>query len=160
MTRTQRRTRAIALMLGLGLALSACGGTTQDSVEDDADTGTDETQDAGADDGGDDGEAAGNGEYAADLAITMLPKSVNNPYFETSSEGAEAVVTELGGTYEYTGPSDASASSQVSYINTLSQQGVDAILLSANRSEEHTSELQSRGHLVCRLLLEKKNQIM
>src|SRR5207253_10505687 len=27
----------------------------------------------------------------------------------------------------------------------------------AVRSEEHTSELQSRGHLVCRLLLEKKN---
>src|SRR5437660_7128601 len=27
------------------------------------------------------------------------------------------------------------------------------------RSEEHTSELQSRGHLVCRLLLEKKNQV-
>src|SRR5690625_7100388 len=26
-----------------------------------------------------------------------------------------------------------------------------------SRSEEHTSELQSRGHLVCRLLLEKKN---
>src|SRR5690625_6149874 len=25
------------------------------------------------------------------------------------------------------------------------------------RSEEHTSELQSRGHLVCRLLLENKN---
>src|SRR5690625_6226351 len=28
-------------------------------------------------------------------------------------------------------------------------------LLSKDRSEEHTSELQSRGHLVCRLLLEK-----
>src|SRR5690625_7319776 len=28
--------------------------------------------------------------------------------------------------------------------------------ISAYRSEEHTSELQSRGHLVCRLLLEKK----
>src|SRR5690625_3499940 len=27
------------------------------------------------------------------------------------------------------------------------------------RSEEHTSELQSRGHLVCRLLLEKKNTV-
>src|SRR5439155_12255009 len=27
-----------------------------------------------------------------------------------------------------------------------------------SRSEEHTSELQSRGHLVCRLLLEKKNK--
>src|SRR5437870_7750409 len=29
-------------------------------------------------------------------------------------------------------------------------------LVGAPRSEEHTSELQSRGHLVCRLLLEKK----
>src|SRR5690554_7685633 len=29
---------------------------------------------------------------------------------------------------------------------------------STPRSEEHTSELQSRPHLVCRLLLEKKNQ--
>src|SRR5437870_8674428 len=28
----------------------------------------------------------------------------------------------------------------------------------ASRSEEHTSELQSRGHLVCRLLLEKKKK--
>src|SRR5690625_4103352 len=131
MTRTQRRTRAIALMLGLGLALSACGGTTQDSVEDDADTGTDETQDAGADDAGDDGEAAGDGEYAADLAITMLPKSVNNPYFETSSQGAEAVVTELGGTYEYTGPSDATAPSPLSYIHTLTHQSSAATLLTA-----------------------------
>src|SRR5690625_5509583 len=32
-------------------------------------------------------------------------------------------------------------------------------LLLQPRSEEHTSELQSRGHLVCRLLLEKKNKI-
>src|SRR5215208_5959694 len=30
---------------------------------------------------------------------------------------------------------------------------------SSPRSEEHTSELQSRGQLVCRLLLEKKNTI-
>src|SRR2546429_2532659 len=30
---------------------------------------------------------------------------------------------------------------------------------SSSRSEEHTSELQSRLHLVCRLLLEKKKQI-
>src|SRR5207302_2706243 len=30
---------------------------------------------------------------------------------------------------------------------------------SSSRSEEHTSELQSRENLVCRLLLEKKNKI-
>src|SRR2546429_4505070 len=31
-------------------------------------------------------------------------------------------------------------------------------VVSVRRSEEHTSELQSRLHLVCRLLLEKKNK--
>src|SRR5439155_6557766 len=34
------------------------------------------------------------------------------------------------------------------------EEGAELVL--AVRSEEHTSELQSRGHLVCRLLLEKK----
>src|SRR5690625_5979538 len=37
--------------------------------------------------------------------------------------------------------------------------GHDVVFLGLpHRSEEHTSELQSRGHLVCRLLLEKKTQ--
>src|SRR5690625_1737030 len=39
------------------------------------------------------------------------------------------------------------------------QPRVSEALSDLARSEEHTSELQSRGHLVCRLLLEKKNQI-
>src|SRR5690625_601071 len=34
-----------------------------------------------------------------------------------------------------------------------------AYLHGRDRSEEHTSELQSRGHLVCRLLLEKKKRM-
>src|SRR2546422_3379008 len=34
----------------------------------------------------------------------------------------------------------------------------DLARLALDRSEEHTSELQSRLHLVCRLLLEKKKQ--
>src|SRR2546429_1115753 len=33
-----------------------------------------------------------------------------------------------------------------------------AVLAALTRSEEHTSELQSRLHLVCRLLLEKKKK--
>src|SRR2546422_5241209 len=36
--------------------------------------------------------------------------------------------------------------------------GVVVFLLGLARSEEHTSELQSRLHLVCRLLLEKKKK--
>src|SRR5437870_11385348 len=35
---------------------------------------------------------------------------------------------------------------------------LSGLLGAAMRSEEHTSELQSRGHLVCRLLLEKKKK--
>src|SRR5690625_2400656 len=42
----------------------------------------------------------------------------------------------------------------------VARRGADAKMgiPSQPRSEEHTSELQSRGHLVCRLLLEKKKQ--
>src|SRR2546422_3536024 len=40
----------------------------------------------------------------------------------------------------------------------LAAGGVDHSVV-GNRSEEHTSELQSRLHLVCRLLLEKKKNI-
>src|SRR2546421_6136658 len=36
------------------------------------------------------------------------------------------------------------------------RRAVDATVAAAARSEEHTSELQSRSDLVCRLLLEKK----
>src|SRR5258708_8261365 len=42
-------------------------------------------------------------------------------------------------------------------IDRLGQDPIVRNLLLAKRSEEHTSELQSPDHLVCRLLLEKKN---
>src|SRR3712207_8172259 len=42
------------------------------------------------------------------------------------------------------------------HLRTLSGYA-DSIYLLFDRSEEHTSELQSRQYLVCRLLLEKKN---
>src|SRR5437870_9269564 len=43
--------------------------------------------------------------------------------------------------------------------NTLVEEIVELTVVVDRRSEEHTSELQSRGHLVCRLLLEKKKNI-
>src|SRR5690625_6931634 len=36
------------------------------------------------------------------------------------------------------------------------QQGAQPVNVKGGRSEEHTSELQSRGHIVCRLLLGEK----
>src|SRR5690625_6772530 len=44
-------------------------------------------------------------------------------------------------------------------VGVASLTGFGLKMTSAIRSEEHTSELQSRGHLVCRLLLEKKNKM-
>src|SRR6266498_4392796 len=40
----------------------------------------------------------------------------------------------------------------------MSRPDYGEIRVAGNRSEEHTSELQSRPHLVCRLLLEKKKK--
>src|SRR3712207_7453662 len=42
------------------------------------------------------------------------------------------------------------------WLEALPPMGVDEDDLLGTRSEEHTSELQSRQYLVCRLLLEKK----
>src|SRR3712207_8772499 len=44
-------------------------------------------------------------------------------------------------------------SDELQHLRTLQD-----ILSTDHRSEEHTSELQSRQYLVCRLLLEKKNK--
>src|SRR5690625_6467312 len=48
----------------------------------------------------------------------------------------------------YDGPDESDGSNSSSNNNDSDNDN--------RRSEEHTSELQSRGHLVCRLLLEKK----
>ncbi len=67
------------------------------------------------------------------LKIAFLPKQVNNPYFDTSdNKGGKVAVGEFKGQYSQTGPSEASPSAQVSYINTLSQQGTNVIVVSAN----------------------------
>src|SRR5690625_5425475 len=45
----------------------------------------------------------------------------------------------------------------LSLVQLLFQVDIEQVIRgNGNRSEEHTSELQSRGHLVCRLLLDKK----
>src|SRR5258708_27469346 len=50
-------------------------------------------------------------------------------------------------------PNDVRFSALVHGLDSYGEGGVEARLM---RSEEHTSELQSPDHLVCRLLLEKK----
>ena len=104
----------------LVLGTAACGGTTRGEDEG-GDTGAEATASANPD-----------AEIPADLAVAILPKQVNNPYFDIAAQGAETAVGEFEGELNVTGPSEASASSQVSYINTLTQQGANVILTSAN----------------------------
>jgi len=69
------------------------------------------------------------------LKIAFVPKQINNPYEVIADDGGMAAIKEMGGQGKVVGPSDAGASSQVSYINTLTQQGVGAIAVSANDPE-------------------------
>lgn len=100
-----------ALAVGVALAVTGCssgggGGSTE---------------------GGDGGDA--------NLAITFLPKNLGNPYFDTSNAGGEEAIEEFGGTYAEVGPSEASPTSQVSFIQTAAQQGVGGLVVSANDPE-------------------------
>jgi rhamnose transport system substrate-binding protein len=64
--------------------------------------------------------------------IAFLPKNLGNAYFDTSDKGGETAIKAFGGTYSEVGPATATADAQVSYINTLTQQKVGAIIMSAD----------------------------
>ncbi|MBD7957633.1 rhamnose ABC transporter substrate-binding protein [Microbacterium sp. Sa4CUA7] len=108
MKRNRRAGAAVALALGVALVATGC---------------------AGAGDGGGSG-SGGSGD--AELSIQFLPKNLGNPYFDTSNAGGAEAIEEFGGTYEEVGPTEASPTSQVSYIQTAAQQGVGGLVLSAN----------------------------
>ena len=80
---------------------------------------------------GDDAGSDGEGTTEA-LSIAFLPKQLNNPYTDVVLSGGEAGTEEIGGEYSVVGPLEASASSQVSFINTLTQQGTKVIVIAAN----------------------------
>ena len=66
------------------------------------------------------------------LKIAFLPKQINNPYEVIADDGGMAAIKEFKGDGKVVGPSDAGASSQVSYINTLITQRQNAIVIAAN----------------------------
>jgi rhamnose transport system substrate-binding protein len=111
-------TATAASLLVLGLA--ACGGTTKNNS---SDTGAATQASATADP---------NAALKTGLKIAFLPKQLNNPYTDVETGGGKVAVGELKGDYKLVGPNDASASSQVSYINTLIQQQQNVIVIAAN----------------------------
>ena len=121
-SRTRRRATltATAAACVLAVTLAGCSGTTKNDTKNDAK------------------EAASSAKADPDaplkkgLKIAFLPKQINNPYEKIVDDAGIGAVKEFGGSGKEVGPSDAKASSQVSYINTLIQQRQDAILIAAN----------------------------
>ncbi|WP_084077072.1 rhamnose ABC transporter substrate-binding protein [Demequina sp. NBRC 110057] len=107
---------AVAALAGMALALTACSSSDGESSDPSGSAGA-----AGAESG--------------DYSITFLPKNLGNAYFDTSDAGGEEAIEEFGGTYAEVGPAEAAPDAQVSYINTLAQQGVGAVAVSANDPE-------------------------
>jgi rhamnose transport system substrate-binding protein len=101
---------------------------------------------------GDGGDAGGEGGGDANLSVTFLPKNLGNPYFDTSSSGGQEAVEEFGGEFAEVGPSEASPTSQVSFIQTAAQQGVGALVVSANDPEaicDALDEARDAGAATC-----------
>ncbi|MFC4224071.1 rhamnose ABC transporter substrate-binding protein [Lysinibacter cavernae] len=107
-TTGRRLGAAAAIAVTIALVASGCSGSSDPKSTDGASSGD------------------------SDLSITFLPKNLGNPYFDTSSKGGKAAVEELKGTFAEVGPSEAAPDSQVSYIQTAAQQGVSALVISAN----------------------------
>src|SRR3989442_10584285 len=95
--------------------------------------------------------------------IRRPPRSTLFPYttlFRSHSiQANECGVDDHDGKDDENDGEKRNASSSLSSISFFIFGGVlSRFLYVCTRSEEHTSELQSRPHLVCRLLLEKKKK--
>src|SRR3712207_8300383 len=94
--------------------------------------------------------------------IRRPPRSTLFPYttlFRSARSTAGGSLTALASSPSFTlnDSADGSGTLSVSPTSVLAGQTARTLTFTYTRSEEHTSELQSRQYLVCRLLLEKKN---
>src|SRR5258708_17127544 len=91
--------------------------------------------------------------------IRRPPRSTLFPYTTLfrSISMVRAAITDIGRWHSSRRPVGASTITQQVAKNMLLSNELSLSRQQHVRSEEHTSELQSPDHLVCRLLLEKKN---
>ena len=80
---------------------------------------------------------------ASSMTVTVIPKQLNNPYFDVAFKGVEKAAADLGGTATQVGPPTADATLQVPFIQTATTQGVSAILISADDATAIAPALQA-----------------
>jgi rhamnose transport system substrate-binding protein len=72
------------------------------------------------------------GQSRAGSKVFLIPKFVGIPVFTQNAAGAKAAAKELGDTVVYNGPTEASATAQVPFIDSAVRQGAKAIIISAD----------------------------
>jgi rhamnose transport system substrate-binding protein len=75
---------------------------------------------------------AGRTNTTAGYKVFLIPKFIGIPVFTQNGLGAKAAAKELGDTVTYNGPTEASATKQVPFIDNAVRQGYNAIIISAN----------------------------
>jgi rhamnose transport system substrate-binding protein len=110
-----------ALLLVTALAVAACGSTNDDDESSSSSSGSSSGE-----------EAQSSAEIKKGLKTVSIPKQLGNPYEETEHSGVTEALKEVGGSNRVSGPTDASASSQVSIINSAVQQKPDALIIAGN----------------------------
>src|SRR3712207_7505560 len=87
---------------------------------------------------------------------TTLFRSHQHAHARRNQDHGDAEARTARSTFVSSAPSVPATTRTTAPARRISMLGTTAALAKRSRSEEHTSELQSRQYLVCRLLLEKK----
>lgn len=106
---TSKRLALVGGVVALVLTTAACGGSASENKTD-----------SGGDTSG------------KHYKYFVLPKFIGIPVFEQTNIGSKEAANELGDTVTFNGPTTPSAQEQVTFINNAAQQGVNAIITSAN----------------------------
>jgi rhamnose transport system substrate-binding protein len=75
-------------------------------------------------------------------SVVVIPKQINNPYFDVAFKGAQSAAAVYGGDVTQVGPSAADATQQIPFIQTATTQGAKAILISADDATAIAPALQ------------------
>jgi rhamnose transport system substrate-binding protein len=75
-------------------------------------------------------------------SVVVIPKQVNNPYFDVAFKGAQNAAAVYGGDVTQVGPTAADATQQIPFIQTAITQGAKAILISADDATAVAPALQ------------------
>ncbi len=136
----QSKFKILAAAAIAALMVSACG--SSDDTTSSATSAADTAAAPAASSAAEPASTAAAASLKTGLKIAVIPKAINNPYFDAAWVGAQKACTELSAECEQVGPTEATGAAQAEFINASIQKGVDAIVISAADADSVTPLLQ------------------